>query len=504
MLRFAVYDELGLARQWPLVNAHMLGPDDVPIRSEIAFENGHIVANRRGTGAAALCLQFDAHPAGTLMLQTCLLPERQQPYLLSVELARHRVKMFIAKSEEWQMFDLSADHPAMKLWEEARRLSTRAWLSDDARAADKAARKSLAIAIDASERLAMAHAEILLHRRFGNRAASSSTLGVRIWPGRDAQPLRDLVAKEFDLVVIPLNWRELEVSEGRYHWDPVDKWMDWASKEKKPIVAGPLLDFSKRAMPDWMSVWQNDYDTCRDMVYDHAEKVVDRYKGVVGMWNVCTGLNTNDNFTFTIDQMLDLTRMTALLVRHSRKGARAMIELAEPFGEHVAFNRHSVHPVAFVERLVRQGVRLDAVGVQMLFGRRTHGRATRDIMQLSNMLDRFFLLEIPILVSAMGVPSKTEDAHGGSWHEPWSPEQQSKWISRMFGVCLSKPFVETLFWTDLYDHPHADLPGAGLITDTGKPKAALQRLVSLRRHLRKPLGPLKLPAKAVASDMNDA
>ena len=115
----------------------------------------------------------------------------------------------------------------------------------------------------------------------------------------------------------------------------------------------------------------------------------------------------------------------------------------------------------------------------------------------------FFLLEIPILISAMGVPGEALDPQGGSWHEPWSPDQQSKWISRMFGVFLSKPFVETLFWTDLYDHPHANLPGAGLISDTGKTKPALQRLVSLRRHLRKPLGPLKLPFKAATTEVSE-
>ena len=36
--------------------------------------------------------------------------------------------------------------------------------------------------------------------------------------------------------------------------------MVWASKSGKPIVAGPLLDFSKRAVPEWMYVWQNDYE----------------------------------------------------------------------------------------------------------------------------------------------------------------------------------------------------------------------------------------------------
>lgn len=504
MLRFAVYDERGPASEWPLINAHLLGPDDTPARGEVVFRNGMIECRRRvgpsgapisGSEPSALCLQHDAGPLGQLMLQTAMLPPREEPYVLSVELARHRVKMFIAKSEEWQMFDLSAEHPAMQLWEEARRLSSQAWISKDPLAADRAARKSLIYAIDATERLAMAHAEILLHRRFGTKPAAPSTLGIQVWPGRDAQPLRELVKNEFDLLDLPLNWKELEVKEGVYDWDPLDRWMEWATKNGKPIVAGPLLDFSKRSLPKWMYVWQNDYDTCRDMAYDHIDKIVSRYQSHVSVWNIGRGLNVNDNFVFTPEQMLDLTRMAVLRVRQHNKKARAMMELSQPFSEHAAFNRDAMPGLAFIERLVQEGVRLDAVGLQVLFGGGGVGGGTRDLMQVSSLIDRFFLLEIPILISAFGVPSEPIDERAGTWREPWSAELQSKWISRLFAVALSKPFVESIFWAELFDHPGAELPKSGLITEGGQAKPALQRLVSLRRHLRKPLGPLKLPTK---------
>ena len=38
----------------------------------------------------------------------------------SLELARYRIKLFLDKSEEWSMFDLSADHAATVKWEKAR------------------------------------------------------------------------------------------------------------------------------------------------------------------------------------------------------------------------------------------------------------------------------------------------------------------------------------------------------------------------------------------------
>ena len=60
---------------------------------------------------------------------------------------------------------------------------------------------------------------------------------------------------------------------------------------------------------------------------------------------------------------------------------------------------------------------------------------------------------------------------------------------------MSKPYVESIFWTDLYDHDEALAPGTGLITSDGKAKPAFARLVAARRRLRKPLGAMKLPQR---------
>jgi GH35 family endo-1,4-beta-xylanase len=499
MLRFSVYDENGPATDWPLVNAYMIGPGEVPVGGRVSFKDGRIVCRPKGSQASALCLQHDAGPMGRIMVQTCLLPQRDRPYDLAIELARHRIKMFIAKSEEWQMFDLDAEHPAIRRWEKARELFSKAVNSSDPVESRRAARQSLVTGVEATERLAMAHAEILLHWRFGTRPASSKTLGVRVHPGRSSEALRQIIKRDFDLLVLPLRWNELEVEEGQYNWKPLDTWVAWAQREQIPVVLGPLLDFSKAALPKWMYVWQHDYGTCRDLVYEHVEKVVHRYWRSVSIWNVAAGLNANDNFQFTPEQMLDLARMANLIARQARPGTRTMIEVAQPFGEHCAFKPKSMPPLTFVDRVIAEGIRIDCVGVQALFGMAAAGRSTRDLMQLSDVLDHFALLEIPVVISAFGVPDEPVDPNGGWWREPWTPRQQSRWMSRVFAMVMSKPFIETLVWTDLYDHPGAELPSGGLVSAAGRVKPVLARLVSTRKRLRKPLGPMKTKSRAAPS-----
>lgn len=480
-LRFALSDGQQAADPSWAQACYVIGPDEQPIAARIERKGGELHVTIPGA-AAALAAAVDPAPGGGVMQQTTLLPPRERPYDLDVELARHRIKLFIVKCEDWQMFDLDREHPALRLWDEARTLLTRALVAEDRATATKWARASLERGVEATDRLAMVHADILLHRRFAERAASSSTLGAVVWPGRDGKTLRELIGANFDVIMLPLRWRELEVREGVYDWSQLDRWMEWATQEKKPIVAGPLLDLSPHSLPDWMHVWRNDYDTLRDMVYDHAERVVQRYAPRVGMWSLAAGLNMNDGLRLSQTQMIDLVRMARLLVRQHRRSARAMIEIDCPFGGFAARNPGAVAPMRYIDRLVQEGIAIDAIGLRLVFGTaRDPDREPRDIMQISHVLDRLLPLELPVVVSSMGVPAGEGDD---------GAQRQSRWISRVFPIALSKPFVESVFWCDLYDHPGAPHPGTGLIDECGRPRPALTRLLGMRRRLRKPLGML--------------
>lgn len=497
VIQFAVYDENGPAAEWPLVNAQVLGPDDVGVAGEVSFENGRIVCRRVGRHAVALSVMFDTGAMGRLVLQTCLLPVREEPYVLSLELARHRIKTFMVKCEEWQLFDIDPNDPAMIAWEEARQLFTRGINTPDRVEADRLSRASLVRALEATERLAALHADILIHRRFGARPASPTTLGVRIVPGRNPATFAELLERDFDLVYLPLNWKDLEPTEGKYDWEPLDRWMLWAQQKGKPVVAGPLVDLSAYAVPEWLYVWQHDYDTLRDLLYDHVEKIVTRYRSVVAVWSVAAGLNTNANFQLTSTQMLDLTRMANLIVRQGSRRTRTMLEIVQPFGEHVGQVRDSLHPLTYIDKIVQEGIRIDCYGVQLVMGQRAHGRGTRDLMQLSNLLDKFFLLELPVLITRAGVPARDVEADGGWWRTHWNAEQQAEWAQRVFRLALSKPYVDSFFWSDLHDSPRADMPACGLVDGENRARPALKLLTEARRRLRKPLGPLTLSSVGV-------
>jgi hypothetical protein len=384
------------------------------------------------------------------------------------------------------MLDLSMQHPAMQQWEEARQFLTRALVADDPLESERSARQALTLGIEASERLVMAHAEILLHRRYQVRGASSATFGVRLNTKKKGKALEELVP-----------WSQFVQRQVSYDWGSSDRWMGWAQDNGIKVVVGPLIDCNAGGLPDWVT--QNgplEYNRLSDLAYEHVSQVLQRYGDVVGMYNITSGVNTNDICILSRKQMVDLTRTLAVLIRQGRRGRRVMVELSQPWGEYISRNELAMSPFVFLEQLMQEGIRLDAIGVRILMGDGHSGLVSRDLMEVSRLLDRFFLMEVPVILSNIGVPSEQIGEAGGWWQAPWSPERQAAWASRIVPLALSKPYIESLFWSDLFDHEDTVPPRCGLLNENGKPKPVLQKLISIRKRMRSPLGPLKLPPKA--------
>src|SRR5690606_3326340 len=122
------------------------------------------------------------------------------------------------------------------------------------------------------------------------------------------------------------------------------------------------------------------------------------------------------------------------------------------------------------------------------------GGSTRDLMALALMLDRYAMLERPVFVTAVGAPSQPvtdtqkEDAfrEAGWWRAPWSPTMQSEFARDFTALALSRPFVHSVAWQDLYDTPRRarEMPYGGLLNASGEPKPVARALIESRKAVR--------------------
>jgi len=498
MLKFLVYDNGRPADEWPVRNAYLVGSDGSAVRAEISFEHGALVCEKREAGPAAFSLLHDVGEMGELSVQTCLLPERIEPYLLTVELARHRLMTLYSKLEEWAMFDLDPQHAVCRRGDRARELFIQSLclMQDQPVKAYQTAQEALTIGIDATEELALAHSRLLLDRRVETGALPKSPIGCGVCLDQVNDRLRTGAAESFDFLQIPTPWRQLAPQEDETHWDPLDNWVNWLAQAQAPAIAGPLISFEPSNLPDWLYIWEHDYDTAREMVYEHVERVVNRYKDRIFVWNVVSGLHVNSHFTFNFEQLMDLTRMTTMLVKKLQPGAKVLIELRQPFGEYYATNQRSIPPLMYADLVVQSGIQFDAFGVRLLVGQAVSGQYTRDLMQISQLLDQFSLFNKPVhltlaapseTVTQMMIPASETgepiDPVSGHWRRPWSQQVQSHWLEAIFQVAASKPFIDAIAWQELADHPNIELPLGGLLSEEYVPKEALRRLIGFRRTL---------------------
>ncbi len=498
MYKFLVLDNGAAAKQWTVRNAYLMGSDNCAMRSDIVFEEGSVVCRKREPGAAALTLQVEAGECGELTLQTCLLPERDEPYQLHLELARHRLMVLYSRLEDWAMFDHDGEQSITRRAELAKRLFIEALCQQgiDPTRSEKLARDCLMSALDVSEELALAHAELLLSRRRATHAVPRHPIGVGVAPEAGNDRVRGAVTGNFDFIRLPMAWKTLAPEEEQYRWGHIDAWVEWAAKARVPVMAGPVLNFDAAALPSWLFIWEHDYDTLRDLTYEHLERVVTRYKGAVGTWVVASGLHLNSHFNLSFDQLMDLTRMSVMLVRKVQPQARVLVEIRQPFGEYYASNPRSIPPQMYADLLIQGQVPFDGFSVKYLLGQSQPGQSVRDLMQISGLMDQFAGLGKPIHFCT-GAPSEpvTEmmiaardtnnpvDANCGYWRSAWSQLVQARWMESVIQIALSKPFIDSIAWSEMVDHADPDLPLAGLVDEDLAPKQSFRRLIAFRRQL---------------------
>lgn len=501
MYKFLVFKDGQVPEQWPVRNGHLLGNDGNAMAADIAWQDGALCVTKKEAGVCAFALQHKVGDLGELTLQTTLLPEREEPYILTLELARHRLMMLYMRLEEWSMFDLGEDHAVNVRLKRARSLFIEA-LSQQVSspsAAHQLAQESLINAIDGTEELTLAHAELLLERRRVTGSVPKYALGCGICLEQHDPRILGGLQANFEVLNIPMPWKTLVPTEGEYQFQATDPWVQWALAAKRKIVAGPIIDFSKGQAPDWLYIWEHDYDTVRDLVYEHIKQVVGRYRSTVHVWNLMSGLNVNAQFSFSYEQLVDLVRMSALLVRKLAPKAQIMLEIDQPWGEYHGANPRSMAPLRFCELLSQSSVPFDVIGLRLFMGQAMPGRYARDMMQISAVIDHFGHQGKPLHVSfaapsepvtlqmlnAMPDKAKTfTDDQCGYWRRPWSGLIQGRWLEACMHIAMSRPYVESVSWHDVLDHVGMPVLLSGLVDDQLRPKKVFKHAIRFREYLR--------------------
>lgn len=501
MLRFRIHDRT-LSQDAALgALGHGLGGEDRAVRGTCIRAGSDLQFQPERAQEAALACLAPVGAMGRMLVQTCILPSRDDAYDFFLEVARHRIKQYIEKTEDWQMWDPSRAGDALERWERARKLFRSASVASVPEDAERSARDAVANGMDAGEALALQHAEIFLRRRYRVHPASSALLGVAIDP-TTAQPggLVAAAARMFDVLAIRVPWRALARGKDRkgkaiYDFTALDQWVAFATKERKQIALGPIVELRGEALPDEVAALATEVDRFRETCWDHACVLAERYQKANIFWNVASGVGSNLLCEMNPTQMSEFVRKLCFALRTHRRDARTMVEIDHPFHERTSNRLGAVTPTGLIERFVSDGVPVNAVGLRFDFV--PERLALRDLLMISSELDRYLGRQLPVFISAFGTPSGGDVSQCGSWRGEPSVTTQASWATRFGRVAMSKPFVEGLWWSRLVDTQTAF---DGVLDIHGKPKAVLGKLLAWRQSMRTPFGGVAPSAQEAEAD----
>jgi len=485
---------------------YLTSQEGQPIRARFRYnaEIGRLFCERSGQGLAALNLFWPVQEGARIMLRTALLQDAEDPYLLPLELARGYVADLWRKRDDWGYVFGGPTPEIEKEFQAIRLLLAKAQtVRGTARAAVDLAEEALARGVALGEAMALENARqgISIRRRQGGLA--SVDFGCHWDLAEGDQDLRGRFGQTFNYASIPFTWRTIEPREQEYQWDRHDRCVAWFEEAGIILKGASPVRFTEAALPDWVWIWENDFETIRDLVFDHIERCVQRYRGRIDHWDAVTGLHVENCLNFSLDRIIEMARVCAHAIKRTDPSATVVLDLVQPWGMYYATNQRSIWPYHYAEMCMNAGVAFDAVGVQFFFGAGGFEYAARDMLHISNQLDRFGCLGKPVHVTACGVPSATDpdpnaevdgsesgpDA-AGTWRKPWDEVVQSDWIDAFYHIAISKPFVHAITWRDFTDQGRHYFPHGGLLRADGKPKIAYQRLAGMRQEIWPGGGPV--------------
>jgi hypothetical protein len=293
----------------------------------------------------------------------------------------------------------------------------------------------------------------------------------------------------FNAAVVPACWREIERDQGSYCWDLCDRQIEWCKAQGLKVCGGPLLQLDPQALPDWLYLYEDDFDNLLSCATEFIRATVTRYRGQVDLWQCAGRLTSTEILSLSEEEKLRLAASTIEQIRSLDPDTPAVVSFDQPWGEYLSRRELDFPPLYFADALARAGLDLAGVMLEINLGYHPGGTLPRAPLEFSRQLDYWSLLGLPLYVAVTAPSAEGDDPRarrqvrvppGG-----WTPQRQQHWVARYVPLILAKPFVQGVFWNQLSDAKPHDFPHGGLFDEHDRPKPALESLASIRRaHVR--------------------
>ncbi len=297
VMRFVVFPP-EMLDGWPEVSdGYLSGADGRVFATQIEVA-GNVVNCRRSSGESGrLHVAWPVEGFGRPLVSTASLPEREEPYLLPLELARGKISQLRDQVAAWEVGGMVIPPAFNAPFQEAQRKFREAVaLQSTPEQTVEPVKQSLARAFEAAEIAVNAYAGQRLSARRKRSPQPPAAIGCALGQSLPDESATHVFRESFAAAMIPVEWKHVETAAGEANWELADAQLEWALANRLFVSGGPLLDLSPDGMPAWVGSWGGDLPNLQSLVCDYVETAVGRYAGRIRSWNVCTRGNTGGAF----------------------------------------------------------------------------------------------------------------------------------------------------------------------------------------------------------------
>jgi len=488
LMRMAFDAASGITQQ-AVDRAYVSGLDQIPWPCRTRVRDGEVQVERQVGDSGKFQMPFPVAGHGEVMLSTGTLMIRERPYRLEIELARGKLNQIRNQVAEWQAMGLVVTPEIDAALRRAIELFSRSVTTqhEDLVRASALARDSIVASIEVGDTVSDCYAEQALALRHRQLVRLPTLLGLQL----DARMLPPTalayLLTAFNMVSLPLTWRNVEAVEGEYQWQVFDKQLEWFQAHGVQIAVGPLVPMSNLSLPDWLCLWEGDFEGLLKFAADFVSAAVTRYRGRVGLWQCASRVNVGDALSLQEEQKLQLAVRVLETTRKLDPDTPAIICFDQPWGEYLRKTEFALSPLHFADALVRSGLQLGGIGLEINLGYQPGGTPVRDRLDFSRMLDLWSYLGLPLHLMITVPSSNDPDPRARTIAQPqsggngWTPEAQAAWVQRFFPLFLSKSYVQTITWNQFCDSDVHDFAHGGLFDASNAGKPAFNALAQTRK-----------------------
>jgi len=485
LMRFRVFPTERITEE-VIQQVYLSGIDRALWPVRVRREGEHLVLHRSASDSAVLHIPWRVEGFGSLILSTGMLMERDEPYSIPLEIARGAVLRVRDQYYEWQSFGLAAPPEIdAKLGEAMKRFAQAAVGQNDPAASAEQAEIALRLALEVGESLSAAYVEQVLTKRLRAEGRLTGFLGANL----GTQLLDNQTARKFlhafNAAAVPLRWRDLETTEGRFSWSDSDKQVKWCLAHGLKVLGGPLVSLDYSALPDWLCLFEDDYDALLHSIAAFVRAVVERYRGSVDYWICASRLNASEVLGLSEPDRLRLAGRIVELVRTLDPNTPALVSFDQPWAEYMRRRESDFPPMHFADALIRAGSDLGGLALEINAGYSPDGTLLRHSLDFHRMLESWSLFGLPLWLSLCVPSDEGEDPLAVGASRPtsagWSSATQQTWTARYVSLALAKPAVRGILWNQLRDGEPHDFPHGGLFNARRHSKPALRVLSHIRQ-----------------------